>query len=210
MRKFRWYHGLLFALSQTAQGVFSRDWTRDPQFRYDGRKGMFIIEQTYDRMALTVLCRAARKSVRRIWRIARGVIWTIFAFGALLLAYMLAQGIFDASDIPMVASEIVILLALLLEDRLNAWIALRQMIPGTAHSKTEFAEDAYTVTTTHTQTRWEYENITALCETERYFICFIGKRHGQLFDKEGFQWGSPDAFRSFLEQKTGKTFQYIK
>lgn len=169
---------------------------------------MFEIEQTYDLATLTALCRAARKTVRTWARVVRVVCWCILAAGAALFALLLALG--GMPDLWMWAVLLALWALLLLEDRLNAWIALRNLVPGTAHSTTVFADDAYTVTTDTTQTRWEYENITSLCETERYFLFFLGKRHGQCFDKQGFDAGDPDAFRTFIEQKTGKTFQKVK
>ncbi len=169
---------------------------------------MFEIEQTYDIKTLTALCRAARKTVRTWARALRVACWCILAAGAALSALLIALG--GMPDLWMWAVLIALLFLLLIEDKLNAWVALRNLVPGTAHSTTVFAEDAYTVTTDTTQTRWEYENVTNLCETERYFIFFLGKRHGQCFDKQGFRAGEPDAFRTFIGQKTGKTIQQIK
>ncbi len=171
---------------------------------------MFEIEQTYDHAALTALCRASRKTVRRWIGVLRGVVWGIFVLGSLLMLYLLLQGLVGAEDWTLIASLVVLLAFLLFEDRLNAWVARRNMIPGTAHSVTVFEDGAYTVTTDATATRWEYTNVTALCETERYFFFFLGKRHGQIFDKQGFRRGSAGAFREFVEEKTGKTFQKIK
>ncbi len=171
---------------------------------------MFEVEQTYDLAALTVLCRAARKTVQRWKTVLRGVVWAIFVLGAALIVFQLAQGTFDPDDWYLFAAIAFLLAFLLFEDRLNAWVALRNLVPGTAHSTTVFDDDAYTVTTDTTQTRWEYENITGLCETERYFLFFLGKRHGQCFDKRGFRAGEPEVFRAFIERKTGKTFQKTK
>lgn len=171
---------------------------------------MFTIEQTYDFAVLTALCRAARKTVRRVWRVLRAVFWGILAAGALLFAATLALNMYEPNDIGMPISLAALLLLLTFEDKLNAWVTQKRMLPGTAHSVTVFADDAYTVTTDTTETKYQYENITSLCETERYFIFFLGKRHGQVFDKQGFQQGDPDAFRVWLEEKTGKTFQKIK
>ncbi len=171
---------------------------------------MFEVEQTYDLAALTVLCRALRKTGRPVWRVVRGVIWGIFALGAALIVYSLATGNLSAGDWKLLLSVAVLLGFLVFEDRLNGWIALRQLVPGTAHSTTVFEEDAYTVTTEKTQTRWQYDNITSICESERYYLCFLGKKHGQLFDKRCFRQDNSDAFRAFLEQKTGKTFQKVK
>ncbi len=169
---------------------------------------MFEVEQTYDLTALTALCRAARKTVRMFARAWRIVCWCILGVGAALFALLIAFG--GMPDFWMWAVLLALLVLLLTEDRLNAWIALKQMVPGTAHSTTVFADDVYTVTTDTTETKYQYENITALRETEGYFLFFLGKRHGQVFDKNCFQEGEPDAFRTFIEQKTGMTFVKTK
>ena len=171
---------------------------------------MFQVEQTYDLASLTALCRAVRKTVRRTARILRGVCWGIVAVGAALYVLALAVravGPGDQLSILMLAMLAVLSCLLLLEDRINGWIALRQLVPGTAHSVTVFTDGDYTVTTDTTETIYHYENITDLCEAEGYFFFFLGKRHGQIFDKRGFQVGGPDAFRAFLEQKTSLTFR---
>ena len=169
---------------------------------------MFQIEQTYDIKSLTALCRAARKTVRTFARVLRIVCWCVFAAGAALCVLLVALG--GAPDLWMWAVLLLLLALLLCEDKLNAWIALRQLLPGSAHSTTVFADDAYTVTTDTTVTEYRYENVTSLCETERYFLFFLGRKHGQCFDKRGFRQGDPDAFRVWLERKTGMTFQKIK
>lgn len=171
---------------------------------------MFTVEQTYDLATLTALCRASRKTVRRVWRVFRVVFWVILAAGTLLFAAMLALQLYEPDDIVMPISLAVLLLLMIFEDKLNAWVTQRRMLPGTAHSTTVFADDVYTVTTDTTETKYQYENITSLCETDRYFIFFLGKRHGQVFDKQGFRQGDPDAFRVWLGQKTGKTVQTIQ
>ncbi|MBQ9458570.1 MAG: YcxB family protein [Oscillospiraceae bacterium] len=171
---------------------------------------MFTVEQNYDLAGLTVLCRAARKKVRRGMRVLRGAVWAVFSVAAALFAFELATGSFHSDDVVLPISAVVLLSFLLLEDRLNAWVALRQMLPGTARSTTVFRDEGYTVTTEKTETHWQYDGVTALVESERYFIFFLGKKHGQLFDKRGFRQGDPDAFRVWLAQKTGKTFQTIQ
>ena len=169
---------------------------------------MFTVEQTYDLASLTALCRAARKTVQKWRNVIRAVCWVIFALGvAIFAASLLLDGGVEAA---LLTATAVLLLLLLFEDRLNGWISLRRLIPGTAHSVTAFSGDAYTVTTDALETRYQYENITVLCESERYFFLFLGNKHGQIFDKQGFRQGDPDAFRVWLEQKTGKTFQKVK
>ena len=170
---------------------------------------MFEIEQTYSVAGLTVLSRAARKTVRSGWSLLlRIVLWGIFALGVALNALLLLWG-----GTPNLWSLVIfpaLLALLLLEDRLNAWISMRMLLPGSAHSVTVFTTDAYTVTTDTTETIYQYENITNLCEAEGFFIFFLGNRHGQMFDKNGFYVGDCGEFRAFIEQKTGKTFKKIR
>ena len=172
---------------------------------------MFTVEQTYDIHTMTALNRAARKVVRRWYNILRVVVWLLLILSAGTMLVSICFGIFDLPDdwiFPV--SCAMMLIFLIFEDKLNGWISLRSLLPGTAHSITEFADEAYTVTTDTTVTEYRYENITKVCETGDYFIFFLGKKHGQCFDKRGFTQGDPAAFRVWLEQKTGLTFQKIK
>ena len=168
---------------------------------------MFTIEQTYDLAALTSLCRAMRKTTRHIWQFARMILWFIFAVGLLLWIVSMLMGIPEHMLLVTLAA---LLLILLTEDRLNALISFRLLVPGTAHSVTTFSDDIYTVKADSLETRYQYDNITMLCETDRYFFLFLGKRHGQIFDKRCFQLGTPDEFRTWLERRTGKSFQMVK
>ena len=168
---------------------------------------MFTIEQTYDLAALTALCRAMRKTTRRIWQFIRTICWFIFALSLLLWIVSL---IMEIPEHMLLATSSVLFLILVTEDRLNALISWRLLIPGTAHSVTTFADDVYTVKTDSLETRYQYDNITMLCETERYFFLFRGKRHGQIFDKRCFLSDDPDEFRTWLEKRTGKTIQMVK
>ena len=169
---------------------------------------MFTIEQTYTLAGLTVLCRAARKTVRRGEQALRVGLWCLLALLVALAALLIAVG-----GTPDWWTWLVLagLIALQLGgDRLNAWVAMRQLLPGSAHSTTVFTDEDYTVTTDTTETVYHYENITRLCESGDYLIFFLGTRHGQMFDKRRFSDGGSDSFRAFIEQKTGKTFQAVK
>ncbi len=169
---------------------------------------MFQIEQTYSVAGLTVLCRAARKTVRGWARIPRYILWAIFIALAVLTVLCLCLGISPGAIAYVVLAGLIVLL--LTEDRLNAWVAQRQLLPGSAHSVTVFSPDSYTVTTDTTETVYKYENITGLCESPDYFMFFLGKRHGQMFDKHCFQTGTTDDFRIFIEGKTRQRFRSVK
>ena len=168
---------------------------------------MFTVEQTYDLASVTALCRAARKTVRKIGRIVHGVLWGIFILLAALSLWLVILG--GTPGFWTVVVMALMLALLLLRDRLDGWLVLRGMLPGTAHSVTAFEDGEYVVTTDSTVTSYQYANITQLCETERYFFFFLGDKHGQIFDKKGFRTGSTEAFRTFIEQKTGLSFKKV-
>ena len=56
----------------------------------------------------------------------------------------------------------------------------------------------------------ELLSLLKVCETADFFVCFLGKKHGQIFAKSGFTQGTPEEFRTFIAEKTGKPVQYIK
>ena len=99
---------------------------------------------------------------------------------------------------------------MLTEDTLNGWIAGKQMLPGAREVETVFEADSFTATTAAVKSTWTYGQILSICETEEYFVFFLSKKHGQIFDKNGFQDGDVRNFRRFIMDKTGKTILLIK
>ncbi|MBR3561330.1 MAG: YcxB family protein [Oscillospiraceae bacterium] len=172
---------------------------------------MFTVEQTYDLRAMTALNVAGRKTVRRWYNILRVVVWLLLILSAGTMLVSMCFGIFDLPDDWIFPASCVLMLTFLVfEDKLNGWLSLRSLLPGSAHSVTVFTDESYTVSTDTTVTEYQYANITSLCEVGDYYVCFLGTKHGQCFDKRGFQQGDPDAFRVWLEQKTGQHFKTIK
>ncbi|MCR5826052.1 MAG: YcxB family protein [Oscillospiraceae bacterium] len=171
---------------------------------------MFELEQTYDLKALTALNRAARKTVRRRYMWLRAAVWLLLAVSLGVLLLSLAYGLFDVrEDWGMLVCIAVMALFLAFDDRLNGWVSLRQMLPGTAHSVTTFTKEDYVVTTDTIETRYRYGDITRLCAQGDYLFFFLGKKHGQIFDLRGLRNGSAAEFRQFIEHTTGMTFQTV-
>ena len=109
---------------------------------------MFTIEQTYDLRATTSLNVAMRKTVRRWYSYLRGVVWMLLAVSVATLAVSFAIGTLDVRDDWVFLLSIVVITAFLLfDDRLNGWISLRRMFPGSAHSVAVFADERYVVST---------------------------------------------------------------
>lgn len=171
---------------------------------------MFSVEQTYDIQTMTALNVAARKKVRRWYNLVRAGAWILLILSAGTMLMSMAYGIFGLDDWILPVAALVMILFLVFDDKLNGWVSLRQLLPGSAHSVTTFTDESYTVKTDTTVTEYRYENISCLCEAERYFIFFLGNKHGQCFDKQCFQQGDSAAFRIWMQQKTGLSFQTVK
>ena len=173
----------------------------------------FQVHSSYGHKALKTMVRALRKTARRKWSVALRVFgWfavTLFALAEIALAALgaFSFGFSDALAFLVVGVMVVLLL---FEDDLNAWIAAFTVIPGGKDADTRFASDAYTVTTQTAETRWDYGAVTTFCETPDSFVFLLGKRHGQQFPKAGFSEGTPEEFRGFIAEKTGLSVRYVK
>ena len=161
----------------------------------------FSFTTTYDLPALTRMARALRKTVRkkhsRRSRIYAAVVMTL---GAVVLIF----GDGTARKGLMVAVLAVMALTLIFEDKLNGFLALKRMAPGSNVAQTVFTEDCYRSSAKLGSTEWSYENIVAVAEDARYFIFLLGKSHAQLYDKQNMTGGTPEEFAAFISEKTGK------
>ena len=105
---------------------------------------------------------------------------------------------------------LVVILASLFEDRLNAWFAKKRLLPGTEHAAATFEEDGYVSATGVTESRFSYAQIVAVAETARYFVFALSSHHTQAYDKRTIRGGSVEDFRAFIAEKTGKLVENIK
>lgn len=169
----------------------------------------FIIETTVDRRAMTALSRASRRTLGRRRSIAVHIFgWAVVGL-ILLLSLLLWLG---SGSIPWfnLLVGLVMLATLRREDRLNGAIGLRQVLPGSRQVTARFTEEDYLHTTPVSESRWHYDQIRAVCETEDYFLLLLSRRHGQVYSKAGFTRGDPEAFRTFIAGRTGLPVQRIR
>ena len=171
----------------------------------------FRFETDYDLETLTAMAKGIRRTVRK----KRSCLVHIFAalvvlMEAFFLLMDLRKNALDVGDVLALIAVLAIIIVVRTEDRLNARAAKARLLPGTEHASTVFDEDGYTMTTSVTETRWQYAQILAIAETKRYFIFVLSKNHAQAVDKEGMQGGSAEEFRAFITEKTGKPVTYIK
>ena len=54
-----------------------------------------------------------------------------------------------------------------------------------------------------------YPAVTAFYETEGYFILTVSDRTAVILDKAGFTQGTVPEFRTFIQERTGKTAQFV-
>ena len=167
----------------------------------------FTCHTTYDQKALTAMARAVRKTVRaERSRRFRFYAWIIIVL--LLISLWLSWG-----DIWQTAVNCVVLAALLLinwkEDALNGYFAKRKALPGTDFADTMFYPDYYLVKTAAAESKWEYDKILALAETQDYLILVMGMNHAMAIEKAAVEGGSVPEFCRFIEEKSGRRIQNI-
>lgn len=169
-------------------------------------------ETDYNMETLTAMARGLRKTVRR--KRSRRV--HIFAAVVLILGILTILATvsggepFGASGIVTLLALLVLILATVFEDRLNAWFARKRLLPGTEHAAATFEEDGYVSATSMSESKFSYAQIVAVAETARYFVFALSSHHTQAYDKRTIRGGSVEDFRAFIAEKTGKLVEEIK
>lgn len=172
----------------------------------------FRVKTVCGQKALTAMARALRKTLRR----RRSLLVHLFGWTAAALGFLRAfaawrsESGLEAGDCVTLLAALVIAAVSFTEDALNGWLAGRRQLPGTREAEAVFGSQEYACLTRPARTAWAYDQIVCVCETPDYFVFFLSKRHGQIFDKAGFIEGTPDAFREFIAGKTGKSVVYVK
>ena len=47
-------------------------------------------------------------------------------------------------------------------------------------------------------------------ETRDYFALLLDRKHGQVYNKKGFSWGTEEEFRALIQKKTGLKIQVVR
>lgn len=167
----------------------------------------FTCHTTYDQKTLTAMARAVRKTIRaKRSRRVRLYAWIII--GLLLVSLWLSwENVWQA------AANCAVIAALLLvnwkEDAINGYFAKRKALPGTDAADTTFYPDYYLVKTAAAESKWHYDKILALAQTQDHLIFVMGKDHALAMEKASLEGGSMSEFRRFLEEKSGRQIQNI-
>ena len=163
----------------------------------------FTFVTDYDLSGLTAMARGLRKTVRK--RHSRRT--RIFGAIVLLLGMLLSWPgeTIDFRNVLTWAVLAIMVLVMMFEDRLNAFVSRKRMIPGTEHARSVFTEENFRSETDVVTTEWKYDKVSAMAETKEYFVFLYGKNHAQIHDKRTLTGGTVEQFRTFLEEKIGKT-----
>lgn len=168
----------------------------------------FRFETQYTAKTMTVMAKALRKTVRKKHsRRSHRFGWLVIALAALLL--WARDFILDFRTAATLIVVLAILISLLFEDSLNGYFAQKRLLPGTEKAESIFSESSFISTTQVGTSQWNYDKITLVVETQTFFIFIFSANHAQLYDKRTLQGGSPEDFRRFIEEVTGKAVQNI-
>lgn len=158
---------------------------------------------------MTVLARVNRKTLRRGSSFpVRTLAWFVVALEAFLTAAYLRGGF--GSWLPNTVMGLFMLGLLLLEDRINGAAGLRHIPEDHRVVNATFQDSGYVCRTQSGENWYSYGSIQAAAETEDFFFLLLDRRHGQIYDKKGLSWGTPEEFRALIQKKTGLKIQKIR
>ncbi len=167
----------------------------------------FTFETVYNQKAVTTMARTLRKTLRKRTSRRSHIFGWIVLVIAVLLTLPLGDKEFTVNFKTIITwiAALAILIALLFEDRMNGYVARKQMLVGMDRATTVFNDEGYVTTTSIGKTEFPYDrNIDLLAETKDYFVFAFDKSHAQIYDKHSLSGGTVEEFRRFIQSKTGK------
>ncbi len=170
----------------------------------------FTFVTEYNQKALTAMARGLRKTVRSKRSKRSHILGVIVILLCVLLTLIKDQGfIFNLKNVVTWVAGFFVIAVLIWEDYLNGYFAGKKMLKGTEKNTAIFTEEGYSTLTAVGESSWVYNTLAAVAETRDYFVFVFSLNHAQVYDKNGMTEGTPEAFRRFIERKTGKTVQNI-
>lgn len=170
---------------------------------------MLIIQTTIDQTSMAALAKITRKTMRRGRNgPVRMLAWFVVILETFLTAIYIRGG---ASGWTVnLLLGLIMLGCILGEDYVNGRIILRQVLPANRTVNTTFLDgNSYSHRTQAGESCWLYSQIKVIAEDKNYFALLLDKTHGQIYDKKGFSWGTPEEFRTFIQRKTGLKMQKV-
>lgn len=162
----------------------------------------FTFETRYHARSMASMARALRKTIRK----KRSRRSHIFGWIAAILGLLLAAADFavDFRTLLTSAAVLAIVAVLLLEDRINGYVASKRLLPGTEKAVSVFSENGFVSVTDAGKSEWKYDSILMIAETDDFFVFIFSPSHAQLYDKHHLEGGTEEEFRHFIQAVTGK------
>lgn len=172
---------------------------------------VFSFHTAIDQRAMTAMARALRKTVRKKRSRRSHIFGWIVIVAGLLLAFGGEDGfVVDVRTAATLLVLLVIVVVLVWEDQVNAYIARKRMLPGTEKATSCFEPDGYKTTTDIGETSWHYDKIGRLVIIGDYYVFVFNQSHAQVYDRRSISGGTTGEFEKFIESKTEKNFQMIR
>lgn len=171
----------------------------------------FTFETEYNQKALSVMAKCIRKTARAKHSKRSHIFgWTVIAL-ALFLSFSSGDEGFVITFKTVITwiAAAVMLIVLLFEDKINGYFARKRMLKGTEKAVATFDTenpDMFVSKTEVGKSEFNYDKISMIAETERYFVFVFSTNHAQIYDKNTLDGGTVNAFREFVVQRTQKTF----
>ncbi len=164
----------------------------------------FTFETEYNMEALTAFVKVTKKTVQK------NIQLMVLGFEILVIAMQFFVYIMTKDKHYLYTILIFLILFFIFQtDKFSAKITKRRMISGAERNVTVFEEDNYSTTTSMDKNVAKYECLMLLTETKDYFVFFISKYQGYIYDKSNLTGGTLEEFRAFITEKTGKEIKYI-
>ncbi len=170
----------------------------------------FVFETEYNQKAIKAMAYLMRKTMRKTQnRRSRVLGWIVLIVAALLTVPAL-KGDADIkwNTIATWVVMLIMIITLLFEDAINAYMSRRRMLAGTEKAVAEFLDEKYISATAVGKTEFSYASIAMIAENSEYFAFILDRRYAQIYDKSHLSGGSVDEFRAFIKEKTGKEVKY--
>lgn len=170
----------------------------------------FVFNTVYDLEALTAMARAVRKTTHKKHSSRSHKFgWIVMLIAVLFIVFSVLTDNFGANTVFTAVVALVMLAALIWEDRFNAFIASKRMMKGTESGVVTFSEDSYVSETEVGTTEFRYNAIEAVAKRRDYVVFVFSRRHAQVYDLRAMTNGTPKDFCKFIEQKTGLQIEKI-
>ena len=164
----------------------------------------FVFNTVYDMDALTAMARAVRKTThQKRSKRSHKFGWIVIIIAILFIAASVITDNFGANTFFTGIAAVVMLGALIWEDRLNALIASKRVMKGAEKGVVTFGEDSYVSATEVGTTEFKYSVIEAIAKRGDYIVFVFTRRHAQVYDLRAMSNGTPKEFCKFIQEKTG-------